>query len=615
MQNGRQIGCWTRQGATLTRSPAVGDSFHFWADIQEIEVIPGRELIVLIGESTARGYFYDPVFSPAEGIEQLIAGVVPPGRFQILDLARTNASMEEISTLLREVATLRPRVIVIWAGNNWFPLEDGVCKAAADVIYTIREGATALELRVSLEDIHKRRVQTFIAEAAAIIREINAQGILVIPEFNLSGWFDALSEPPPIDCERRVRWIQTRQRLLEAEATANREALADELISIDEGLGSLGLHVKAKARIEEDPARARVLLEQSRDAELWPKSPRCHRLTSSELRERGAKQGFAVVDLPRLLADSSNSSLPARELFLDYCHHSHKGLRHVCAFVAESILRAWLGISTDLKMTAARTLTVSQEVEACAQFLAAVHNSAHRQGKDILDYHIERALETCPKVATSIRQYVYQRLAHAPAAFATGHLWDRQTERYFGTTGLRQTALDVNLVNLILAKQLNCQAASDLFIHHVLSAKPIDLLAPQYGQLVHMDESQLETCAYHRNRRSVSSFVIILGERAPVNLDLSYRTPGAGAGAAVRMTCRDRFVALIDASNSWKRVRLTISAAALEPGVNLLNIEWPSSELDSREILANYAEALELGESPAAPYPILGEIFTFRASL
>jgi hypothetical protein len=615
MQNGRQIGCWTRQGSTLKRSPAVSDSLHFWADIQEIELIPGRELIVLIGESTARGYFYDPVFSPAEGIERLIATVVPQSRFQILDLARTNASMEEISTLLREVATLRPRVIVIWAGNNWFPLEDGVRTAAVDVIHAIREGATALELRTCFENIHKRRVQAFIADAAAIIREINAQSILVIPEFNLSGWFDALSEPPPIECERRVRWIQTRERLFEAEATANREALADELISIDEGLGSLGLHVKANARMEEDPVRARVLLEQSRDAELWPKSPRCHRLTSSELRERGTKQGFSVVDLPRLLADWSHSSLPARELFLDYCHHSHKGLRYVCAVIAETILRAWLGISTDLKTTAVRALTVPPEVEGRAQFLAAVHNSAHRQGKDTLNRHIESALEISPEVATSIRQYVYQRLAHAPAVFATGYLWDRQTERYFGTGGLRQTALDVNLVNLILAKQLNCQGASDLFAWHALNAKPIDLLAPQYGQLVHMDESQLETCAYHRNRRSVSSFLIILGKQAPVNLDLSYRTPGAGAPAAVRVICRDKVVALLDASRSWKRVRPTIPAAALEPGINLLNVEWPSSDLDQTEILAHYAEALELGESPAAPYPILGEIFTFRASL
>lgn len=610
IQDGQRIGCWTRQGTTLKRD-LVSDSFHFWADIQEIEISPDRELIVLIGESAARGYFYDPVFSPAEGIERLIATVVPQTRFQVLDLGRTNASMEEISNLLREVATLRPRVIVIWAGNNWFPLEDGVRTGAADVIHAIREGAAALELRTCFENIHKRRVQAFIAEAAAIIQEINAQGILVIPEFNLTGWFDALSEPPPIECERRVRWIETRKRLLEAETSADRQELADELISIDEGLGSLGLHVKG----QEDPVCARVLLEQSRDAELWPKSPRCHRFTGSELRERGATQGFSVVDLPRLLAGGNHESLPARELFLDYCHHSHKGLQLVCALIAETILQVWLGISTVLKTTAVQTLTVPAEIEACAQFLAAIHNSAHRQSKDTLDRHIERALEICPKVATNIREYIYQRLAHAPAAFATGHLWDRQTERYFGTGGLRQTALDVNLLNLLLGKQLNYQRTFDLFARHALSKKPIDLLAPQYGQLVHMDETQLEKCAHHRNRRSVSSFLIILDKTAPVNLDLSYRTPGAAAPAAINMTCSGQTVVLLDASRSWKRVRLTIPAVALKPGINQLNMEWPGSDLDHRKILAHYAEALELGESPASPYPILGEIFTFRASL
>ena len=112
MPSEQRIGCWIRNGTRLSRSPVSGESLHFWADFQELELLPGQDTIVLIGESTARGYFYDPMFTPAAGLQHLLATVLTETDYQILDFARTNASLQDVLTLVRAVSVLQPRAVV-----------------------------------------------------------------------------------------------------------------------------------------------------------------------------------------------------------------------------------------------------------------------------------------------------------------------------------------------------------------------------------------------------------------------------------------------------------------------------------------------------------------------
>jgi len=602
----------------LTRSRAAGESPHFWADLQEIELFPGRHTIVVLGESTARGYLYDPEFTPAEGLKRLLGAVLTDTPFQILDFARTNASMDEVLTLMRGVAVLRPRTIVIWAGNNWFPFEGIPWADTAGVVAVIRSGAGALELRAYLEALLRRRVRAFVEEAGSIVRAIGAHAVLVVPEFNLLGWQDALAEPPPLSREGRACWAETRRLLLDAQAAGDRSriaALADKIISLDGGLGSFGLYTKAVLILPEEPASARALLEEARDAELWQKSPRCHRVTYSELRKSDKTQGFTVVDLPDRFADYCGTRLASRDLFLDYCHHSQQGLRVACASIAEAILRNSFGVSANWHDLAAETFGIPDPVEARAQFLAAAHNSAHAQPEETILRHIRKALESSPEIEAVMRLYACHRLGGVPHALAGGHLWDRQLERYFGPSGISRGPLDLHLVKLITTQSQYFGHMSEVVARHTVSTKAVDLLSPSYRQLVAMDESTLEPCGYYRTRRSVSSFVVVLNGKDSVVLDVSYRTPDAEACSVVQIKCKKQTVARLPASGAWNRVEVTIPASALAPGINLLHIEWPESVLDSHDILLQFADELELGESPVAPYPVLGEIFTLRASL
>lgn len=613
-QADHRIGCWIQDGSRLIRT-RTNEPLHFWAAVDELELVSQQQRIVLIGESTARGYLYDPEFTPAAGLTLLLEKCTGH-RVQVIDLARTNATLIEVLSLMRSAVVLEPRVIVLWAGNNWFLAEDF---KATSVVSLLRAGANAHCLRTHLQELHRQRVKEVVDQMAEIVHGIGARGIVVIPDFNLLGWKDALSEPPPIAREERRRWAAVRKRLLAAQSEANWaavEACAERLTAIDGGLAALGLVAKAELCRLQQPAHARALLEAARDAELWPKSPRCHGVTAAVLYDHATARGLSVVDLSQKFIEWRGDTVPSPDLFLDYCHHSHIGLRLACAFIAEAILECSFGRSVAWSTLATEIPAVPPQVEAQCQFLAAAHNAAHAQPPETLGYHLDKALEADPGVVTTMRQYIKHRFGHAPHILAGGHDWQPQMERYFGPSGLREGPLDLALTEQILKRvPAGTKDLTELIASHALTHEPRELVLTRYGQPVAMDEAALEGCAYHRRRRSTSEFVIFLTEPTSILLDVSYRTPNADLRSRVKLCLAGRAFAELPAAISWKRTKLTVPASSALAGINVLEFQWPDSTLDGSEILATFADELEAGERPVAPYPVLGEVFSLRANL
>ena len=65
----KQIGLWERKtenGKTsFVRGLNTMDTWHFWANVGRIEAKGTKLRVLFIGESVARGYLYDPSFTPA----------------------------------------------------------------------------------------------------------------------------------------------------------------------------------------------------------------------------------------------------------------------------------------------------------------------------------------------------------------------------------------------------------------------------------------------------------------------------------------------------------------------------------------------------------------------
>src|SRR5262249_29826315 len=93
--------------------------WNYWANIGRIDPKRDKRRLVLLGESVARGYFYDPQFTPAMALESILRHRLGQGEFEVIDLARTSLEMEGLSELAQSALALEPDAIVIFAGNNW----------------------------------------------------------------------------------------------------------------------------------------------------------------------------------------------------------------------------------------------------------------------------------------------------------------------------------------------------------------------------------------------------------------------------------------------------------------------------------------------------------------
>ena len=404
------IGVWRPRrvkgrGRELVRNAAQASEWRFWADVERIAPKRKRR-VVLLGESVARGYLYDPALTPAG----VLASMLP--RREVVDLARTDLTMMELGGLLDGLHALEPDAIVLFAGNNWhnvgFELTDVARLAAA-----VRERGFAGTRRVFLDEMVLPRARALLDALAGTARDLGAKVVVVVPEFNLRDW---RSEPtvlaPVLPGEDNVVWLAAHDRGREAIARGDLEAAAaaaGAMIDLDEGTSSSSQELLAAVLIARGRStEARARLEAARDAAfglLAPHSPRCPAEVQDVLRGKSAEHGFALVDLPRVFERAQGGELPDRRLFLDYCHLTRAGMQLAMGEVAARLRRtavpaASLGAGPALR----------PEDEAAAHFLAAIHNAHYGQTAEVLRHHCTRALALSPAFADVMRAYVDSHL-------------------------------------------------------------------------------------------------------------------------------------------------------------------------------------------------------------
>jgi hypothetical protein len=114
--NTLRIGIWDAvpvEGGSIefARSADLATDWRYWADVERIPPKNGRR-VVLVGESVARGYLFDPAITFA-GMLEAALGV------EVVDLARTDLTAIELPALFEALPALEPDAVVLFAGNNW----------------------------------------------------------------------------------------------------------------------------------------------------------------------------------------------------------------------------------------------------------------------------------------------------------------------------------------------------------------------------------------------------------------------------------------------------------------------------------------------------------------
>jgi len=144
--------------------------------------------VILLGESTAAGWFYAPTLTPATVLAEHLDASRGRGIYEVLDLTMVNQQAGDLVELAGAALQLAPDVLVVFAGNNWpqrLPSFPGATPAdaarAADALRA--EGMAGLR-RVA-EDATRTQVQDTLEILGRVADAGDVALVVVIPEVSV----------------------------------------------------------------------------------------------------------------------------------------------------------------------------------------------------------------------------------------------------------------------------------------------------------------------------------------------------------------------------------------------------------------------------------------------
>ncbi len=643
------IGIWmpeTRDGRLVFVRDDTALTREWWPPHQCLE--PKRSLlplrIVLLGESTAAGWFYAPVLTPAVVLAERLAAARGLGIYEVLDLTMVNLQAPSLTELAGAALQLDPDVMIVFAGNNWplrLPFFPGVCAAdGAEAARALRAGGMAGLRR--LADERTRAGATATVEILARVAEAGGVSlVVVIPEVSLGDW--PRDRPVPwLPGDAAARWHAAHARTLGALATgAGPEAVpaANAMLELDGGVSPtshrlLGDALAAQGRAVE----ARAAYAAAVDARAWDNFPAIPSATSvvrDAIRRGAAEHEVACVDLPAVLAAES-AEIPGRRLFLDYCHLTAEGMRVTMAAVAAEVQRVVEPARhrTSGRAAARRTVEIAPGPDATAKFMTALCTAHWGEPPDLdvgprpgltRDW-LAAALQASPAIETALRAYAASRAAPvSAAAFSAAHQHLAAALTELGRESTGGDGLDPEVVETIRAllaargRPLGDEVEAELIRHHGVSGGVVDLLHPPYHWR-RMDRFEglggfgQDASALYQARWPVSHFCLVAEGIEPVRLALTARLPRVATDRAgeLAVAVNGAPVGRAPLTDRWSRATLDLPPGRLRRGFNRVTLRWPALPAEGDAALAEIARRLDQA-IPTDLHPVFGELFALRA--
>jgi len=635
----RRVGIWEKQtdsGHFVRRADMI-EEWHLWANAGRIFVNRAKRRVILIGESVARGYLFDPQYTPAKALESILISQLGPGEVEVVDLAKTNLLLEQMKTLARAALRLQPDVVVIFAGNNW--LGAGFRSAAVPELATaVRESGIA-GLKRLMEANHKECVVDAVREIRDLYEANRVPLVWVMPEFNLGDWRDPSTNAPCLPDGRNREWLEHWANAREALANRDFEWASDcarKMVELDQGTSATGFHILAEcSQRAGDLERTRAHMESARDALIWSpfmKTPRPYSVTHKTLREEAVKGGVDLVDLPRLFR-AHTSAIPDRRLFLDYCHLTAEGIQIAMAAAASRVLRIFTGVTHPWHALARQSAAPARSVEAEAMFLAAIHNAHWRQPYELVRHFCQRALELAPDLANVMSCLIdiqtkrapvlmcksAERIVELPFPSIQQYLL-RWNYRQFDRVLLDAVVDSLSAIGIDQRTQLNA-----LRIEERSAARyPVELLDAYYSSSCEQQLAQLGVeeemplanirADYYKAYSPESKFVFVGESGRALSLFLTCRLPaGAAENGSVSLELNGRDKVELSVGTGWQSREITAPVEAVKNGINEIVVRWPSPGPHGRERLEEAADDLLANVFPEF-YPVFGEIHSFTVT-
>ena len=638
----KHVGIWERKnenGKTcFVRRLETMEEWHFWTNAGRIEAKGSRPRVLFMGESVARGYLYDPDFTPAMALQTILDAQFGKEEIEVIDLARTNLGYE-VRDLALAALQLEPDIAIVFAGNNW-GVAPPTFRDIAETDRAVSSGGMA-GLKRSCDEYLRDRSRSIVTDIASAYKSRGIPLVWIIPEFNLGDWREPSTNAPHLPGDLNREWLrlyeQASQALAEGDQ-ATTETFAREMIGIDQGVCVTGYYLLANCRRRaEDLEGERKYLELARDAAAWDSSmmftPKSYRVTQEAIRDVMRNFDYRTVELPELFKQHLNGELPGRRLFLDYCHLTSEGIQVAMGAAASCVVQSLKGVDLPWYALAGEHVSPSRETEAEASLMAAIHNAHRWQSYDLVRYFCSRALKFSPHVAGLMRNYIDLQLRNSvPARMSEAedqifHLGSPLIHRYIFR--INEKRLDNVLMNAIadaleaVGIEAHEQVAQLRRNEHSVRVRNVDLLDYFYcssaGQPQELEgwgpNSRPELDRhYYRAFWPYSRFVFVGEADYGVNFALSCRLPQSTSHPArVSIAINGKHAVDCEVDTRWSSWEIAVPGQNIIDGLNEITVCWPLPEFHSNEALSAATRDLCQHRLPNF-YPVFGEIHSFTAT-
>lgn len=624
MQDRVRVGIWQREihdsAAPFVRD-ATGDRWRLWADVAQIPAKSSKHRIILLGESVARGFFYDPHINPAMLLQSMLNTAVNSESFEVIDLARIDISLAPLSDLTRSALALEPDAMVVFAGNNWHPISALKADQLREIALLVRNGNPWAAVKSYLEQLLQQEVEHFLADLGAISSQHGVPVVFLIPEFNLMDWDSNASAPPLLSDSKLHQWFRARKQAEQAVEEQRFDAaarLARSLVELDDGTTPVGFNIESKC--SSAPATLRLLRENARDAVMAltkHQSPRCFGVIQRTLRDKAAAHGISIIDLPQEF-ENYLRSLPDRRLFHDYCHLTLEGMKVAMAVTGEYLLTALSQRHKSHKDLLETEYPVAARVSSEANFLAALHNANLGNSRELVRFHLDKAIEFDREIVKIMWLYMDFQLRSTPSPLCGSfEEMARNASPSMLSMLLRSSrhekATEFGLVEELVRAISRVQpeaaeyAETMLTTEHRVSQQRLDLLQQPYlGPPDGLSWDQ-KRYGYYRSCTRESKFIFICKDPQEVELQLTARTHVSAGIRKLAVKINGHPVYEFEGKNTWHTFVFSVPEKYLQRGRNELEIIWPEDGWVSAERIQRVVTSLEEGRIAEAG-PIFGEV-------
>ena len=634
------VGIWVKEktdgNVVYRRDRARRGDWTVWSATDVLYPKGTKRRIVLLGESVARGYLYDPYYNVAKELEAILNGIPEGGNVEVVDLAKTSISLKDLLELVRSSVVLEPDLVVIFAGNNW-----------TSTIFSLLPADSYKAILESFKELGFEGVTRFLEERVGeMIREllmiIEAQlvkkgipVIYIIPEFNLKDWKgdskeNALAWLPEGHIEK---WVRSKEDALAATKAGDMEGLgaAAEKMVLLNPINPLGHELLGMFHLSTgEPKKARACFERSRDAVLFSgasSKPRCYKMIRDQLLLQGRGTSIEMIDLPKIFELEYPGHVPDRREFLDYCHLTVEGIKLAMRYTAQRVVRILSGKHVDIGCIPASSLLPDGHVSAIAHFSAAIHNAHSGQPAEVLQYHCKKAIQSSSKIRETMLKYVDFSIRNASSCFCVSfaELIQAGEMRQFEGAKLLlhrrgKKLLDIDLIDAIggalkqEAPWVGEQIEQLRRREHGVTRQGVDLLESFYSRKHYNRYADEDGTGLYLARTLESSFTFIL--RAPVTplrFAISCRLPMAGAAKGligIRLNDAADFTVKLPVSANWTMHSIEVDQTCLTAGINRLEITWPIVHRPLADgVPTTFYDIWQ------RVFPVVGEISSFTVSL